>query len=682
MSIPELTKKVDFVSDDQLLFIFIAIAIKYCEKPYIHLTHRSSEQVESKCYLFKREAFLDYSMIEFASGHWNELVIEEGSYIEDTFNITFSNCESYNPHEHQSNHLAALLDKNNNELTLIINEKHFIPDVLAGIDSTLQYLLQQMKHNPNLSFSQGCGLTPEEWNIIEGRFNDTDRDWGEQINKTYSELLDNQVINSPDRVAIQYKDLHITFKDLNDKAEHMASSLSKHGATYQSRIPVLTHRSIDLITVIFAIWKLGAIYIPLDPNYPTERIQTILSDCQPDLIIVTEPASSVAIWKTVTMDSLKSSAISASGSYSPSFKTPESLAYIIYTSGTTGKPKGVMIEHRGMINHLLCKIEDLHITEDSIVAQTASQCFDISIWQMFSSLLVGGRIVIYDNDTLLNPNQFLSSMVEDRIDIVEFVPSYLNTLLKWIERKPRTLSSLRYLIVTGEILKFNLVDRWFNNYPHIPIVNAYGPTEASDDITHAFIYSNDVTHIPIGRPIQNMRIYIINQDYKLCPIGVKGEIIVTGIGVGKGYWQDEYKTNKAFVTLTIPNTGKEEQRFYRTGDIGCWTDSGEILYFGRIDDQIKIKGYRIELLEIDHALGKCHGVEEAVTITEENKNGDMRLVSFIVSKTKDASSHIRHELMNYLPAYMVPEHIRVVMELPLTPNGKIDRSKLKEFIYF
>ena len=277
---------------------------------------------------------------------------------------------------------------------------------------------------------------------------------------------------------------------------------------------------------------------------------------------------------------------------------PAQLAYVIFTSGTTGKPKGATVEHRGLFNHLLAKVEDFAIDEDTILAQNASISFDISIWQGLAALLYGGQTIVYPQQCVLEASQWLQQLQTDRVNLLEVVPSYLNELLL-LETggNLRHLDGLQYLVATGETLKKNLVERWFARYPDIPLGNVYGPTEASDDITHAIFHTPPATpNVSIGQPLRNLRVYVLDQSDQLCPVGIKGEICVAGVGVGRGYLRDPEKTAAVFATDPF---GAPGVRLYRTGDLGRYRADGHLEFFGRKDHQVKIRGYRIELGEIE-----------------------------------------------------------------------------------
>jgi amino acid adenylation domain-containing protein len=351
------------------------------------------------------------------------------------------------------------------------------------------------------------------------------------------------------------------------------------------------------------------------------------------------------------------------------------LAYIIYTSGSTGKPKGAMIEHAGMMNHMWAKINDLQLTGDSIIAQNAAHTFDISVWQFFAALNLGGKTVIYPDECVLAPETFISSLDKDRVTILEVVPSYLAVMLDYLDDHHSVSLSLNYLLVTGEAINLDLVRKWFEKYPGIKMVNAYGPTEASDDITHYIMAEPPGrTPVPIGKPVQNFNIYIVDADMNLCPPGIRGEICVSGVGVGRGYLNDGERTSRAF--MEDPFREERGVRFYRTGDLGSWLPDGTVEFFGRKDHQVKIRGFRIELGEIETRLREYPGVKEAVVIDREDEGGNKLLCAYLVSAEKMNIPAVKAYLEKRLPGYMVPAHFVQLERIPLTANGKIDRKAL------
>ena len=359
--------------------------------------------------------------------------------------------------------------------------------------------------------------------------------------------------------------------------------------------------------------------------------------------------------------------------------SPKGLAYIIYTSGSTGDPKGVMVEHIGMVNHLYSKVNTFNIDQSSRVLQNARQTFDISVWQFFCALIEGGTTYIYSIDHALSLSRFLNSLKDDKITVAEVVPSYLDVLLEECRDADFTLPDLQFMIATGEALHRELVSRWFMSFPSIPLGNAYGPTEASDDITHLIMTEPVQTSmVPLGQTIQNMRIWVLNDKFQVCAPGVKGEICVIGVGVGRGYLKNPDKTASAFIENPI-NHDFPEYKMYRTGDIGYWLPDGSLVFIGRKDHQVKVRGFRIELGEIEAKILGIPGLRNAAVVDWVNEEGQKYLAAYLASDGEPLSAEaMKKQLLNELPEYMIPEHFIFMDSLPLTRNGKIDRKNLPE----
>jgi amino acid adenylation domain-containing protein len=361
------------------------------------------------------------------------------------------------------------------------------------------------------------------------------------------------------------------------------------------------------------------------------------------------------------------------------------LAYVIFTSGSTGKPKGAMITHQGMLNHLCVKIDDLAMSAADRVAQTASHCFDISVWQFLSALLVGGQVHIFSHEITHQPELLLEQMQHDAITIIELVPALLKAMLDMagspFRDMRRDMRHLRWLVATGEALPADLCRRWFQMAGAIPLVNAYGPTECSDDVTHCIVRDErecQGNNIPIGRPVANTQIYILDEQLAPVPVGIAGQLYVGGIGVGRGYLADPVRTAAAF--LPDPFSGDEGNRIYRTGDIARYLVDGKIEFLGRIDHQVKLRGFRIELGEIEAALLASPQVLDTIVVIHESQAGQKRLVAYVVAQTGVHLSigELRRSLKERLPEYMVPSAFVEMPALPLTPNGKINRRALPE----
>src|SRR5439155_25225796 len=331
-----------------------------------------------------------------------------------------------------------------------------------------------------------------------------------------------------------------------------------------------------------------------------------------------------------------------------------------------------MYEHAGMLNHVFAKIDDLKIGAGDVIAQTAPQCFDISLWQLVSALLVGGRTLLVEQEAILDAKRFIDKIVAARVNVIQVVPSYLEVLVSYLKQQPRALLDLRYVSVTGEALKKELVERWFAVQSGIKLVNAYGLTETSDDTNHEVMDRvPDRERIPLGRPISNVSVYIVDEHLALVPLGAPGEIVFSGVCVGRGYINDPERTRRAFMA----DPYREGRRLYRSGDFGRWLPEGKVEFLGRRDNQVKISGFRIEIGEIENTLLCAPGVREAAVVITERADGK-HLVAFYSGQRPLDASALRDRLSASLPAYMVPTAFHWPKRLPLTDNAKINKKAL------
>ena len=327
-----------------------------------------------------------------------------------------------------------------------------------------------------------------------------------------------------------------------------------------------------------------------------------------------------------------------------------------------------MCEHLGFLNHLLAKIDDLQIGEGTVVAQTAPQCFDISLWQLISALLVGGRTLIVEQETILDAQRFLDTIARGQVNVVQVVPSYLEVLVTNLAQRPRELGALRYVVATGEALKKELAERWFGVQPRIRLVNAYGLTETSDDTNHEIMdRPPEGERVPLGRPIHNVRIDVVDEHLSPVALGEPGEIVFSGVCVGRGYINDPERTRSAF----LPDPHRPGGRLYRSGDYGRWLPDGKLEFLGRRDSQVKISGFRIEIGEIESALVRLPGVRDGAVVVSNKQ-----LIAFYSGAEPLDANALRKRLGEKLPAYMVPAAFHWREALPLTDNGKTDRKAL------
>ncbi|MGY1762798.1 amino acid adenylation domain-containing protein [Geodermatophilus sp. SYSU D00779] len=493
------------------------------------------------------------------------------------------------------------------------------------------------------------------------------------------ELIEEQARRHPDDVAAVHGAERITYRELDGRANRVARALLARGLQAEDVVAVVTERDLDWLTAVLAVFKAGGAYLPVEPHFPADRIARTLSRAECRLVL-TEPGSTAsldaALQELPGVQALTVGGAAAEGhpATSPGVQVgPDQLAYLYFTSGSTGEPKGAMCEHAGMLNHVLAKIDDLGVVEGGVVGQVAPQCFDISLWQLVSALVVGGRTVIVPQEVVLDAERFVDRLVEEHVTVVQVVPSYLEVVLTYLEAHPRALPDLRCVSVTGEALKKELVQRWFAAQPGIALVNAYGLTETSDDTNHAVLRAvPDTDRVPLGRPIANVEVRVVDEHLVPVPLGAPGEIVFSGVCVGRGYVNDPERTRAAFV----PDPYRPGRRLYRSGDSGRWLPGGELEFLGRRDSQVKISGFRIEIGEIENTLLRVPGVRDGAVVVAEGPDRSRHLVAFWTGPDPIPDDVLRNSLAGSLPVYMVPRAFHRRESLPLTPNGKIDTKAL------
>lgn len=494
----------------------------------------------------------------------------------------------------------------------------------------------------------------------------------------FHELFEQRVRAHPDRVAAVQGERQWTYRQLDERADRVAHALVGEGLGRQDVVAVVAERDLEWLAAVVAVFKAGGVYLPVEPHFPAGRITAMLTraDCR---LVLTEPGSTASLDRaTRSLPAVRTFRIGAlcEDGDSSGPRVPVAAgdpAYVFFTSGSTGEPKGAMVEHAGMLNHLLAKTADLEIGEADVVAQTAPQCFDISVWQLLSALLTGGRTLLVGQDAVLDVGRFVGTLAEGGVTVLQVVPSYLDAVLAFLERHPRELPDLRRVCVTGEALKKDLVRRWFTAMPGIPLVNAYGLTETSDDTNHAVMHRvPDTAGVPIGRPVANVRVYLVDEHLSPVPLGAPGQIAFSGVCVGRGYINDPERTRAAF--LCDPH--RPGERLHLGGDYGRWLPDGQLEFLGRRDAQVKINGFRIETGEVENALVRTPGVRDAaVVVTGEGGRG-RRLAAFYTGERAPDAAALRDRLAGTLPAYMVPSALHRLDTLPLTANGKVDRREL------
>jgi amino acid adenylation domain-containing protein/non-ribosomal peptide synthase protein (TIGR01720 family) len=503
----------------------------------------------------------------------------------------------------------------------------------------------------------------------------------------YPGLFAEQAAKTPNALAIEHNGVRLTYAELHQRSAAFAAGLYAKGVRPGTIVAIYLPRGIDMLISILAVFQSGGAYLPVETDYPVHRVEQILADSKSAYVITTPDAFPLIDGINARLGTVREK-LSPRDYASLALPAPAiaagitDLAYLIYTSGSTGKPKGVMIRQQGMINHLYAKIEALELNQGDHIAQTASASFDISVWQFLAGLLVGASVYVIDTANTLDPRRLAADLRAGEITIFESVPSLISALLDHLPaRETEAFSHLRWMIPTGEHLTVSLTRKWYSRFPGIKLMNAYGPTEASDDITHYIVEPprQEQLTIPIGRPIRNTRIYILDARLDLCAPGINGEIFVAGPGVGAGYYHDAAKTRQAFLPNPFAALPRDADyaTMYKTGDIGCYLRDGNITCLGRTDHQVKIRGYRIELAEVQSQLLRYEDIS-AATLLAKGEGTAKRLVAYYVAGKQIDPADLETFLSALLPAYMLPAHYIQLTALPLTPNGKIDHKALPD----
>ncbi|MCG8416743.1 MAG: amino acid adenylation domain-containing protein [Proteobacteria bacterium] len=568
--------------------------------------------------------------------------------------------------------------------------------IMNYLRESIRSLVSALRDKPDAPFTSLEIMPHAEKQRLLYSFNDTRVP--EFMEKTWPELFVEQAAKTPVAIAAQCNQRTLTYDDLNWRSSRLARELKKKAIGRGSIVALLDYRDLDLLMMIVGVLKAGAAYLPLDPTHPSQRWLDILGEGKPTLVILGNSFRLEERWikrkwnksDVVILEKLlpeNELPDRESGDFDEKvtemdrhYPDIDDLAYVIYTSGSTGKPKGVMIEHRGMINNIRSKFTPLSLSESDVIAQTASQCFDISVWQFLTPLLLGGKVVIIPDQLSRDPDALLGALAEYEVSIWEPVPSLMQAVLPL----QRALPAMRWVLATGEALTAALVRRWFEQYPDIPLMNAYGPAECSDDVAFQPMYEPP-QRVLIGRPTANAHLHVVDESLSLVPVGVVGELAVSGPVVGRGYLNLPEQTAALFRDNPYASY-QLDRRLYLTGDLVKRLDDGRLEFIGRKDHQVKIRGFRIELTEIEKHLDEHPGIVQSVVTAAGKDNHEKRLVAYFAPALGDDSPNnnelesqaLRAFLKRQLPDYMIPDVFVELKTMPLTNNGKIDRNALPE----
>jgi amino acid adenylation domain-containing protein len=585
------------------------------------------------------------------------------------------------------------------DLTLAFRQDHDADGGPAGISASLEYaedlfdlvtvralasrltgLLRQAAVHPHVPVTSLEILSPAERRQLLHQWNDTARPVAPA---TLPELFGQQAARAPGAPAVISGDVTLSYAELDERANRLARHLASLGAAPGALVAVALDRSADLVAALLGVLKAGAAYLPLDPAYPAQRLHYMLTDARPVALLTTAgtfPATAAPPGLSViTLDDPATGAELTgrpggpleAGEVTPA--GPRDPAYVIYTSGSTGRPKAVVAEHAGIVNRLAWMQDEYRLSAGERVLQKTPFGFDVSVWEFFWPLITGACLVMARPDGHRDP-RYIATLVRDRqVSTLHFVPSMLAEFLR--DPAAAGCTGLRRVFCSGEALPASVRARFFELLPGVELHNLYGPTEASVDVTYHRCRAGDGGPPPIGRPVWNTSVYVLDGALGLVPAGVAGELYLAGTQLARGYLNRAGLTAERFVACPF---GPPGTRMYRTGDLARWNPDGQIEYLGRVDDQVKIRGYRIELGEIEAILVAQPGVTQAAVVVRQDRPGDGTLVAYAVpaSGADLDPGALRAAAAAALPGYMVPAAIVILDRMPLNVNGKLDRRAL------
>jgi polyketide synthase PksJ len=588
-----------------------------------------------------------------------------------------------------------LLDADHMRVEFHYNADLFAFKTVKRLSNHYMNILTGMIGKPSRKISEVPLLSWEEMEQILCEFNNPSIEF--ILDKTIHGEIENRTAQTPHNTAVQFEDQRLTYRELDERANQLAHMLGTIGVSAGSRVVMMFPRSIDMIAAVLGILKAGAACIPLDIGHPDERNAFIIQDSEAGFFLkhkeVTFAGSDHADVTEIRFDVKELKAYPAENPGKA--VQPGNLSYIIYTSGSTGNPKGALLSHSGVVNHTYTKIEVLGITEKDTVVNNFSINVIASVWQILSPLFMGARLVVYSEEIEWDPYGQFQRVDVDGVTVIEVIPPVLKAYLFMLEegKEKISLDRLRKIALTSEETKPIVVNKFYSAYPSgIDLVDCYGMTECCDDVLHYTIpVDTDTKKVPIGTPSLNTKVLVLNHHGQLQPVGVAGELCVIGAGVGYGYWKRPELTAEKFIEnyeginekflrgsrgqfLLKEPPGR--RRLYRTGDLGRWLPEGIVEYLGRLDHQVKVRGNRVELREIENHLLRYPAVKEAVIVAKEDREDENTLYAFFVSDGEITAAEIRQFLLKTLPDYMVPAQFVPMEKLPVTPNGKINRKVL------
>ncbi|MGD2086571.1 MAG: amino acid adenylation domain-containing protein [Candidatus Aminicenantes bacterium] len=591
----------------------------------------------------------------------------------------------------------------NIEVSFIYNNTVFAQSSIKRLSLHFRGILQLIVNHPGQKVENLDILTRQEKKRILDEFNNTAASF--PGNMTLDGWFEEQVIKSPENIAVTFKNQYLTYKELNERADCLAAVLRAKGAEPDTIVGIMAQRSVALMIGLLAILKARGAYLPIDPGYPADRIAGIVKDSGLELMLTTKALLSKAAnyCEAMTLPPpepqdkklYKYNEISAKD-----FASPTHLAYVIFTSGSTGRPKGVAVEHRSAVNRLHWMQRSYPIGPGDVILQKTPIVFDVSVWELFWWSGQGASLCLLTPGAEKDPQAIIKTVKVNKVTTMHFVPSMFDVFLESMEKtvQPGEISSLRQVFTSGEALQVYHIDRfnrWLNKEKSIKLVNLYGPTEATVDVSYFNVpLQHRIEKVPIGKPIDNINLYILNPYQQLQPIGIAGELYIAGLGLARGYLNQPQLTAEKFVFAhsSWPIADREKMKpavkfpmsdqlsaisyIYKTGDLAQWLEDGNIEFIGRRDHQVKVRGVRIEPGEIEEVLIQHPEISGVLVMGVDTGAGETQLCAYFVSGKELTVRELREYLSKRLPDYMIPSYFLKIDKMPMNPSGKVDRKAL------
>ena len=575
-----------------------------------------------------------------------------------------------------------ILNFENLKIEFCYKENVFSKNIIAQVCEHFINIISDCLEASDKKISEIKMLHNKDIGYLLSDLNQTNCAYEEQ--KTIGHLFEEQVIRTPEKIAVVFEDKRLTYRELNNKANQLARILIKRGVKRNDNVGLLIENSLHTVIGIIGIMKTGAAYVPMDPETPEKRQDYIIKDCNINIIATDQSLAIQHKFPCEVIDITDENLYREEISNLNEDVASRDLSYIIYTSGTTGKPKGAMIQQQSLVNYITWVIKTLQIGQSDKTVLLSSICFDLGYTAFFSSILSGAELHLLNKKEWLDSTKLLKYLHDEGITYLKLTPSLFGMLVNSLDFDSSSSGilslAMRSIVLGGETIHVDDIIKFSQSYPKVEFINHYGPTEATVGCITKTIDLKDIASYKrravIGKPINNVRVYILDKQLNPVPIGVKGEIYIAGAGLSRGYVNQEVLTQQSFFNIPLQNGISE--RVYKTGDMGRYLQNGDIEFCTRVDHQVKIRGYRVELKEIESVLNGHDKISNAVVVIQNGKNGINNIVAYYVAKEALCEEDIKKYLQEYLPEYMIPNFFMKLDRIELTSNGKVNMKLLPE----